>query len=206
NDVSLTEGDAGMTNAIFTVTLADATAAALGVRATVPVTVDYATADGTATAPGDYTATNGTLTFAPGETTKTIAVPVVGDTAIEPNETFFVNLSNPTNATIADGQGIGTITNDDGVVRPPNDDFVNAQTVGGGAGSLLGFNTNATREAGEPLHGGAQGNTSVWYRWKPPVVGRARFEVSSIGFSSLLGVYTGARVDATATVAGARSQ
>src|SRR5262249_43706264 len=77
------------------------------------VTVNYATANGTAVAPGDYTSTSGTLTFASGVTTQTITVPVVGDTLGEANETFFVNLSGANNATIADNQGVGTITNDD---------------------------------------------------------------------------------------------
>ena len=54
-----------------------------------------------------------TLTFAPGETTQTITVPVNGDVLDEADETFFVNLSSPVNATIADGQGVGTITDDD---------------------------------------------------------------------------------------------
>jgi Calx-beta domain len=77
------------------------------------VTVQYATADGGATAGSDYQAVGGTLTFAPGETSKTITVPVNGDRLPEPNETFFVNLGNATNATIADGQGVGTIADDD---------------------------------------------------------------------------------------------
>ena len=217
NDVTVTEGDSGTTNATFTVTLAPASGQ--------NVSVDYATADGTATAPADYAATSGTLTFAPGQTTKTVTVPVVrrharrarrdvhaqplergqrrdprptglgtivdddptpalsindvtvtepdtgtverdvhgqsdgrelaldhrrlrdrerhgdragrlhrrlrhadlharpdleevtvpvnGDLLDEANETFFVNLTNPSNATIADAQGLGTITDND---------------------------------------------------------------------------------------------
>jgi hypothetical protein len=106
NDVSVPEG----TNATFTVTLSAASSQ--------PVTVNFATANGTAVAPGDYTATSGTLTFPPGTTTQTIAVPIVLDTAapatvgaaaVEPPETFFVNLSGAVGATIADGQGQGTI-------------------------------------------------------------------------------------------------
>ena len=106
NDVSHNEGNSGQTAYDFTVSLNAAQAA--------PVTVDFATADGTATQPGDYAANTGTVTFAPGETSKTVTVQVNGDTAVEPNETFFVNLSNATgNATIADNQGVGTIVNDD---------------------------------------------------------------------------------------------
>ena len=79
------------------------------------MTVDYATADGTAHAPDDYQAGSGTLTFAAGQTTRTVTVPVNGDLLNETDETYFLNLSGPTNATIGDGQGIGTILDDDGV-------------------------------------------------------------------------------------------
>ncbi len=104
-DTSITEGNSGSKNATFTVSLAAAS--------TATVTVNYATADNTATAGSDYTASNGILTFNPGETNKTVTVAVSGDTTVEPNETFLVNLTNPSNATIADAQGIGTILNDD---------------------------------------------------------------------------------------------
>ncbi|MCG2716056.1 MAG: pre-peptidase C-terminal domain-containing protein [Candidatus Marinimicrobia bacterium] len=79
------------------------------------VTVNYITADGTAVAPGDYTAHASTqLTFAPGESTKPVNVITVGDSTVEPDETFSVNLSSPSaNATITDGTGAGTITNND---------------------------------------------------------------------------------------------
>ena len=105
NDVTVTEGDSGTTSATFTVTLAPASGQ--------NVSVDYSTADGTATAPADYAATSGTLTFAPGQTTRTVTVLVAGDTLDENNETFLLNLSNPSNATIGDGSGVGTITDDD---------------------------------------------------------------------------------------------
>jgi len=64
------------------------------------ITVDYATSNGTATAGSDYTSTSGTLTFAPNETSKTISVPIINDTADEDDETFSATLSNPTNATL----------------------------------------------------------------------------------------------------------
>ena len=105
SDARVVEGNSGTTNAIFTVSLS--------APSPNPVTVSYATADGTATSPADYTASSGSLTFAPNETSKTIAVPVVGDALAEPDETFSVNLSNASNATIGDPQGIGTIANDD---------------------------------------------------------------------------------------------
>jgi hypothetical protein len=81
----------------------------------VPVTVQYATADGTATVAGrDYYAKSGALTFQPGQTSKTVTVSVRGDRTREAHETFFLNLHNSQGATIEGGQGIGTIQNDDG--------------------------------------------------------------------------------------------
>ena len=74
--------------------------------------MNYATANATATQPADYTTTSGTLTFTPGQVTKTVSVPVVGDTIDEIDETFVVNLTVPVNVTIADNQGVGTVTDD----------------------------------------------------------------------------------------------
>jgi uncharacterized protein YhjY with autotransporter beta-barrel domain len=105
NDVTVVEGNAGTVNAVFTVTLNAASGQT--------VAVNFATADGTATQPADYTSTAGTLTFTSGQTTRTITVPVIGETVPEANETFFVNISGATNATLSDNQGLGTVTNDD---------------------------------------------------------------------------------------------
>ena len=105
NDVTVAEGNVGTTFATFTVTQSVPSGRA--------VSVDFATADITATAGSDYLATSGTLTFAAGETTKQVTVIVNGDLLDESNETFALNLSNPSNATIVDAQGIGTITDDD---------------------------------------------------------------------------------------------
>jgi hypothetical protein len=105
SDTTVTEGNTGGTNATFTVTLSAAY--------DVPVTVNYATADGTATAGSDYQAAAGALTFAPGETSKTVTVQVLGDRLGEWNETFFVNLSSPTNGVVTDGQGVGTIVDNE---------------------------------------------------------------------------------------------
>src|SRR5262249_17379580 len=77
------------------------------------VTVNYVTSNGTATSGSDYQAANGTLTFAPGETSKTITVLVKGDRVAEPNETFHVNLSSPTHATFSNSSGLGTILDDE---------------------------------------------------------------------------------------------
>src|SRR5262249_8742098 len=81
---------------------------------TLPLTVEYSTADGPAHAGSDYAAATGTLTFAPGVTSEMIRVPILDDVSVEPAETFSVNLSNPVGATILDGTGVGTIADDDG--------------------------------------------------------------------------------------------
>ncbi|MCK6622862.1 MAG: T9SS type A sorting domain-containing protein [Calditrichaceae bacterium] len=109
NDATVTEGNSGTVNAVFTVTLSGSTGQT--------VTVNYATANGTAAQGSDYTAQSGTLTFSGSTVTRAITVAVIGDLTVEPDETFFVNLSGATNATIGDGQGLGTILNDD--VPPP---------------------------------------------------------------------------------------
>jgi CSLREA domain-containing protein len=105
NDIQVTEGNSGTTNAVFTVTLSQAS--------NLSVAIDFTTANGTATAGSDYETGSGKLTFNPGELTKTIEIKVTGDTQTEPNETFFLNLSNAANATIGDNQGLATITDDD---------------------------------------------------------------------------------------------
>lgn len=107
NDVTVTEGNSGTTAATFTVT-SSAAAPAGGIGFTVN------TADGTATAPGDYSAiTAQAFTIPEGQTSVSITVNVNGDTTFEPAETFRVLLSNASGATITDGEGLGTITNDD---------------------------------------------------------------------------------------------
>jgi len=114
NDVSKAEGNSGTTAYTFTVTLAPAS--------TGTVTVRYVTANGTALAGTDYTAIPATLlTFSPGQTSKQVTVNVTGDTTQEANETFFVNLSAPSGATLFDGKGRGTLLNDEGPVLKIND-------------------------------------------------------------------------------------
>jgi len=92
---------ANTANATFTVKLSAASSS--------PVTVDYSTVDGTAKAGSDYTATSGKLTFAAGETAKTVTVKVLSDSVTEGNETFSLKISNPSAATLADATGTGTI-------------------------------------------------------------------------------------------------
>jgi hypothetical protein len=105
-DSSHKEGSTGGTTPFrFAVTLSAASAT--------PVMFHIATADGTATAPGDYASVSKNVKFKPGTTSRKIAIAVVADLVAEPNETFTVQLSSPTGATIADGTGTGTIRNDD---------------------------------------------------------------------------------------------
>ena len=108
NDVSLSEGNSGTTNYVFTVSLTGAVQGGFS--------VPFSTANGTATQPGDYASNSGTLNFtgSAGET-QTITVVGVGDAVLEPNETFSVTLGTPSNAAVgvSDASGLGTINNDD---------------------------------------------------------------------------------------------
>ena len=103
-NISLAEGDAGTTNATFTIVRSSGVGAA---------TIDYTTANGSATAGSDYVAASGTVSFADGETSQTVTILVNGDTAFEAAETFFLNLSNPSNVLLPSSQASATITNDD---------------------------------------------------------------------------------------------
>lgn len=105
-DVSIAEGNSSTSTLTFTVTL-DRQAPSGG------VSVNYATANGTATAGSDYVAANGTLNFAEFETQKTVDITINGDTAVEPNETFELRFDTPAGLTIADATAVGTITADD---------------------------------------------------------------------------------------------
>jgi hypothetical protein len=104
-DTQIIEGDNGKKLAKFTVSL--------NTKVNQTVTVNYATTNDTAKVGEDYQRTNGKLTFKPGETRKTVNVPVFGDTKLEANETFKLLLSQPKNAKLGKKQAIGSITNDD---------------------------------------------------------------------------------------------
>src|SRR5215213_1220473 len=105
NDVSVTEGNSGTKAATFTLTLSGPSVEAIAIRAI--------TTPGTATASSDYNSLNLVVTFQPGTVTRTFDVGITGDTNLESNETFFVNLSDPFGTTIADGEAVGTILDDD---------------------------------------------------------------------------------------------
>ena len=105
NDVTITEGNSGTKAATFTVSLSGPSVEAIAIRAV--------TAQGTATASSDYNSIDSVVIFQPGTVTRTLDVAIIGDTNLEPNETFSVNLTESFGATIADGEGVGTILDDD---------------------------------------------------------------------------------------------
>jgi PKD repeat protein len=104
-DATVLEGDVGTGKVVFTVTLA--------APSTQPVTVRYATRDGTAVGGKDYTPTSGTLTFPAGVTSQNVVVLTVGEKLFEGDEPFFVDLSAPVNAVLAKASAKGVLTNDD---------------------------------------------------------------------------------------------
>ncbi|PEG40595.1 chitinase [Mycolicibacterium duvalii] len=143
-DAGVTETDTGTTNMVFTVTLDKVSAT--------PVSIAYATSNGTAAAGSDFTAASGVLSFAAGELTQQIAVPILGDTAVEQDETFTLTLSDPNGVTIADGSAVGTIANDDVAAPAPGgasavfavtdnwgSGFTGAVTVTAGSSALNGW-------------------------------------------------------------------
>lgn len=134
DDVSLNEGNSGTTSFLFTASLS-APAGPGG------VTFDIATADNTATvADSDYTANSLIGQFiSAGNSTYNFTVLVNGDTADEPNETFSVNVTNVTGADTGDGQGQGTIQNDDAPVQPPAGSVVISEVYGGGGNGSAPF-------------------------------------------------------------------
>ena len=105
NDVSVTEGNSGLKAATFTLTLSGPSVETIAIRA--------ATAPGTATAATDYNSINSVIIFQAGTVTRTLDVAIIGDTALESNETFSVNLTEAFGTTVSDGQGAGTILDDD---------------------------------------------------------------------------------------------
>jgi hypothetical protein len=139
SDVSIAEGNSGTKNATFTVTLSNALTSA--------VTVNYATRNGTATAgaTSDYTAASGKLTFAAGQTSKTVNVSIIGDTVFESDENFYLDLSAAVGATLARSTATGAITNDDTVPPPPPPDP--------GTGQSAAVQFNVTNDWGSGFNG-----------------------------------------------------
>jgi hypothetical protein len=119
-DVSIAEGNSGQNSAVITVTL-------IGEHD--GVTLDYLTADNTATAGNDYEARSGTLTFAPGVFSQTIEVPILGDRLGEGDESFFVTLTNPSGVIFTDNQALVTILDNEPVISINHNLFVDPLTV-----------------------------------------------------------------------------
>ena len=141
-DATVTEGNSGTVNAVFTVSLSPAS--------TQPVTVAFATANATATAGPDYTAVSGTLTFPAGATSRTVTVLVRGDTLVEGNETFWVDLSGASGATVQDGQGRGTIVDDDFAL--PTLAIGDVSVIEGQSGTVAAvFNVTLSAAATQPV-------------------------------------------------------
>ncbi|WP_172973412.1 Calx-beta domain-containing protein, partial [Limnospira platensis] len=157
-DTRLKEGDRDRTNARFVVTLDNPSSER--------VVVDYATADGTATVRDrDYQSTTGRLIFQPGQTRQFINVPVFGDTKVEPDETFTVNLSRPQNAELGRRRATGTILNDDTKPgnnnqqpEPPDDRFSSAENLGRLTGEIVRTDEIGFTEGGDR-------NTEDYYRF-----------------------------------------
>ncbi|HEX5705470.1 MAG TPA: PQQ-dependent sugar dehydrogenase [Pyrinomonadaceae bacterium] len=141
NNLTITEGNSGTSVATFNVLLSPASAQT--------VTVNYTTANNTASASTDYVATGGTLTFPSGQQSQPISVTINGDTTFEPNETFNVNLSSPVNATIDDNQGVGTITDDDG---PPVISINDVSVTEGASGTTTAtFTVSLSHTSGQTV-------------------------------------------------------
>ena len=178
DDVTVTEGDTGTVDAVFTVTLSEPSVDT--------VTVEFATADDTATAGSDYVTASGTLEFSAGAVTRTITVQVNGDLDPEADETFFVNLTNAVGATITDGQGEGTILDNDAaetvvfsdsfeagewsglwVEDSQNDWFRSPQraTAGSYSAEVDGSATDATLTMATPLDLTPYGTATLTFDW-----------------------------------------
>jgi uncharacterized protein len=155
SDVSAFEGDSGTTELFFGFGL-NQPAGPGG------VSIDYTTADGTATAGSDYVATSGTVVIAEGDTSAVVSVFINGDTVSEPEETFFVRATSATGATIADGEGLGTIQNDDvtvvsipqiqgsGLISPLNGVIVTTEGIVTAQKFNNGFFLQAANDDGDP--------------------------------------------------------
>ncbi len=136
DDVAVVEGNSGQVDAVFNVTLSHAASSV--------VTVNYATVNGVARSGLDYIAKSGTLSFPVGQTAGTVIVKVIGEITKEINETFRLRLSNATNATIADVEGIGTIIDDDntptmgltGGSTPEGGGAAGSQSMASGSGMM----------------------------------------------------------------------
>lgn len=134
NDVAITEGNTGNASADLLVALNHPSAS--------QITVQFETVEGSATAGADYQSRSGTVIFAPRQVAQTISIPINSDTSPEITETFVVNLSTPTNASIADNQGVASIRDDDSACPEPGFSSVTEFTVGSNPFDLVATDFN----------------------------------------------------------------
>lgn len=194
-DVSQAEGNAGTTTFSFTVSLSDPAPAG-------GVSFDIATADNTASSASDYTGRSLTgQTIPAGASSYSFNVTVLGDATVEPNETFFVNVTGVTGATVVDGQGTGTIVNDD-VLAPPVANPVSATVAYGSTNNPITLNIaggapTSVAVASAPAHGSAAASgTSITYT---PASGYGGAD--SFTYTATNGAGTSAPATVTITVA-----
>ncbi len=178
-DVTAAEGNTGTTTFSFPVTLSTASTQA--------VSVNYTTADATATIPSDYATASGTLTFQPGETAKTIPVSVVADLAVEPDETFTLTLSSQVNAKVTSATATGAITNDDTGAPVTPGAYKGATQEGNyvffsvlGTRMITGFRAN---DVSEDCGNGTVSGSVNW--------GTLAFPIASDGSFTAAGTWTG---------------
>ena len=166
DNVSHNEGDSGTSSYVFTVTKTGSTA--LG------SSVNFETVDGTATvADNDYQANSGTLTFAANETSKQITVLVNGDATFESNETFTVHLSNASNATISNPDGIGTIVNDDAAPSFSIDDVTHNEGDSGTTSYVFTVTKTGSTELSASVDFQTVDGTATWRATTTrPITGR----------------------------------
>ena len=167
----------------------------LSAPSAVPVTVAYRTADGTAVAGRDFTATSGTVTFAPGATKAEVSVAVIGDATTESSETFSLVLSSPQGATLAQATAVGTILDDD--IAPAGQGVTVAFTVTGQWSTGFGGEIKLTNGGSTPIPGWKLGFTAPWTiasAWNATLVGTSavaggtRFTVADAGWNGTVPV------------------
>lgn len=173
DDVTVTEMDSGSLMATFTIRL--------DLAAEETITVDWATENGTATSPSDFTSDSGQVTFAPGDVEETVSIVVFGDNDPEEDEEFIVRLSNPVEAYIADDAGRGTILNDDYI--PPV--ITSSLTAGGNIGSEFSYMITADNSprsfsiSGEPSGMTVDPDTGI-ISWMPSAVGIVSLQITAV--------------------------
>lgn len=183
-DVTLNEGNSGTPGAAFTISLSRA--------ATTPVTVRVATANGTATAGSDYNAATSTITFAAGQTTRLVTIAVRGDTTVEADEAFYVDLAAASGATLAKARGTGTIKNDDTVTPPPptptgNFEFKVSSNWGSGYTAQLTMRNTATTAVNNWVLEFDYGGT-ISSIWDAKIVSRTgnHYVIENAGYNSTI--------------------